>query len=150
MGVSTYEKLGQYIDFEFVPHGVAHPNGPMNEPLDTDTQIRVISCIEESGDVSSEQTVRDCLLSSGVSTKITDDIITCSNDEEGIQLHHEMGVKTDALNPSHGYVPWITFNGDHTVNFFCPDDLFACLCMYYLDDVPECQTKKKEVSYANW
>ena len=31
----------------------------MNEPLDTDTQIRVISCIEESGDVSNEQTVRD-------------------------------------------------------------------------------------------
>ena len=31
----------------------------MNEPLDTDTQIRVISCIENSGDVSSEQTVRD-------------------------------------------------------------------------------------------
>jgi len=178
--VSTYEKLGQYIDFEFVPYGnahqqpdgdswkfecqhgpsecvgniqqsciVAHPNGPMNEPLDTDTQIRVISCIEESGDVSNEQTVRDCLLSSGVSTKITDDIIACSNDEEGIQLHHEMGVKTDALNPPHSYVPWVTFNGEHDVNFFCPDELFTCLCYYYLQDVPECAQKKTELSYAD-
>ena len=59
-----------------------------------------------------------CLLSSGVSTKITDDIIACSNDEEGIQLHHEMGVKTDALNPAHSYVPWVTFNGVSSIHDF--------------------------------
>ena len=52
-----------------------------------------------------------CLLQSGISVKITDDILDCSNGDEGIQLHHEMGVKTDALQPAHGYVPWITFNG---------------------------------------
>ena len=57
------------------------------------------------------------MLSSGVSTKITDDIIACSNNEEGIQLHHEMGVKTDALNPSHSYVPWVTFNGVSSVHY---------------------------------
>ena len=34
----------------------------------------------------------------------------CSNNEEGIQLHHEMGVRTDNLKPRHTYVPWVTFN----------------------------------------
>ena len=65
------------------------------------------------------------MLSSGVSTKITDDIIACSNDEEGIQLHHEMGVKTDALNPPHSYVPWVTFNGVSSVHNFLEFNHFS-------------------------
>ena len=65
------------------------------------------------------------MLSSGVSTKITDDIIACSNDEEGIQLHHEMGVKTDALNPPHSYVPWVTFNGVSSVHIFLEFNHFS-------------------------
>ena len=81
------------------------------------------------------------MLSSGVSTKITDDIIACSNDEEGIQLHHEMGVKTDALNPPHSYVPWVTFNGVSSVldfmeilsfiNSLCNFNFWMCLFLSF-------------------
>ena len=33
--------------------------------------------------------------------------------KEGNDLMHELAVKTEALIPSHDYVPWIVLNGDH-------------------------------------
>ena len=36
-----------------------------------------------------------------VTEETIDSIMACSNNEEGIQLHHENGVKTDNLMPSH-------------------------------------------------
>ena len=39
---------------------VGHPvDHDTHETMDQETQIRVINCIENSGDVTSEQTVRD-------------------------------------------------------------------------------------------
>ena len=36
--------------------------------------------------------------------------MTCSNGDEGIELHHQNGVETENLVPEHEYVPWVTFN----------------------------------------
>ena len=38
-------------------------------------------------------------------------IMSCANSAKGNSLEHEMAVKTDALEPSHRYVPWVTING---------------------------------------
>jgi len=35
----------------------------------------------------------------------------CVGSPAGNALEHQMAVKTDALNPPHQYVPWITLNG---------------------------------------
>lgn len=51
-----------------------------------------------------------CLQASAVPASTIQDIQTCWEGEEGIQLHHENGVKTEQLVPKHTYVPWVTFN----------------------------------------
>merc|ERR1711963_187149 len=60
--------------------------------------------------------VKQCIADSGVSDSMIQDIQTCWEGEEGIQLHHENGDKTDALIPPHKYVPWVTFNDEHSID----------------------------------
>ena len=51
-----------------------------------------------------------CLTDSFVPVETIENIVTCWEGDEGIQLHHENGVKTEQLVPPHEYVPWVTFN----------------------------------------
>jgi len=162
----TYQKLGKYMDIDFVPYGNADQqqsgdswtfecqHGPdechgnlqqscmFNYVKDQDTYVDIIYCIENSGDITDDNKVKQCIADSGVSDSMIQDIQTCWEGEEGIQLHHENGDKTDALIPPHKYVPWVTFNDEHSIDnesMYCQDDLCRCLCDNYLTDVPECQ-----------
>lgn len=40
-------------------------------------------------------------------------IESCSTGDLGNSLEHEMALKTQALNPPHSYVPWVTLEGVH-------------------------------------
>jgi len=162
----TYQKLGKYMDVEFVPYGNAHQqqegnswsfecqHGPdechgnlqqscmFNYVKDQDTYIDIIYCIENSDNIVNDAQVKKCLQDSAVPASTIQDIQTCWEGEEGIQLHHENGVKTEQLVPPHKYVPWVTFNDEHSIDnesMYCQDDLCSCLCDDYLTDVPECQ-----------
>ena len=56
-------------------------------------------------------------MESEVSADTIDDIVTCWEGDEGIELHHKNGIKTDNLIPKHSYVPWVTFNDVSTIQF---------------------------------
>eukprot|EP00827_Trimyema_finlayi_P000581 TRINITY_DN111_c0_g1_i1.p1 TRINITY_DN111_c0_g1~~TRINITY_DN111_c0_g1_i1.p1 ORF type:complete len:241 (+),score=97.34 TRINITY_DN111_c0_g1_i1:3-725(+) len=40
----------------------------------------------------------------------------CMKSDKGNELEHQVADKTDALQPPHNYVPWITVNGNHYVD----------------------------------
>merc|ERR1712110_764938 len=170
--IPSFQKLQQYMTVEFIPYGNAHQredgdswsftcqHGPTEctgniqqscllkyvpQPNDF---IYAIHCIEESGDVTWESNIRKCLQDFSQATAETIDmILECSTSEEGVQLHHEMGVVTENLRPEHEYVPWVTFNHEHSENSDtedCQFDLFNCLCSDYLKGVPECDNYSKK------
>ncbi|KAM9322466.1 gamma-interferon-inducible lysosomal thiol reductase [Pholidichthys leucotaenia] len=43
-----------------------------------------------------------------------DSFMSCVNGTQGNQLMHQNALKTNALDPPHTFVPWITINGEHT------------------------------------
>lgn len=177
--IPTYEKLQKYMTVEFIPYGNAHqfPDGDswrftcqhgqsectgniqqsclLKYVPNQDEFIYAIHCIEESGSVTSEANIRKCLKShSDASDETIDSIMQCSSGDEGIQLHHEYGVQTESLVPEQTYVPWVTFNHEHSeddTSEDCQFDLFNCLCRDYLSGVPECMKhKQRNVSSKNW
>lgn len=44
------------------------------------------------------------------------DLVSCANGALGTSLIHQNGKITNALNPPHQYVPWVTINGKHSNN----------------------------------
>jgi interferon gamma-inducible protein 30 len=46
---------------------------------------------------------------------------------------HEMGVKTESLDPPHNYVPWVVLDGVHntTIQNMAMADLTALVCQTY-------------------
>lgn len=57
----------------------------------------------------------------------------CMSSRQGNELEHAMAVKTDALNPPHKYVPWVTLNGEHTedIEKKAETDLIGLICETY-------------------
>ncbi|CAB3989274.1 Hypothetical predicted protein [Paramuricea clavata] len=61
-------------------------------------------------------------------------IQSCVEGPLGNKLEHEMALKTDALQPPHQYVPWVTLNGVHTqqIQNEAQNDLVKLICDTYL------------------
>ena len=57
----------------------------------------------------------------------------CTQSRTGNQLQHLYAVQTDALQPPHQYVPWVTVNGQHTEDMEdeAEKDLVGLICKTY-------------------
>lgn len=68
----------------------------------------------------------------------------CSAGSQGNALMHKAAVKTDALNPSHEYVPWIVVDGRHTeaLQNAAQKDFLGVVCDFYKGTKPkECEKR---------
>ena len=68
--------------------------------------------------------------------KNVDELLTCYKGPLGNSLEHDIAVKTEALQPSHEYVPWIVSNGEHTdtIQEEASADLLQYVCDNYKGD----------------
>ncbi|GFN89449.1 gamma-interferon-inducible lysosomal thiol reductase [Plakobranchus ocellatus] len=62
-----------------------------------------------------------------------ENIMNCSKSDYGNELEHKMALKTNALQPPHRYVPWVTINGIHTeaIEKEAESDLVKLICDTY-------------------
>ncbi|TRY58949.1 hypothetical protein DNTS_033922 [Danionella cerebrum] len=65
-------------------------------------------------------------------------IMECVKGDQGNILMHENALKTNALNPPHQYVPWITINGEHTEDLESKalNSLLNLVCSLYKGEKP--------------
>ncbi|XP_028407156.1 gamma-interferon-inducible lysosomal thiol reductase-like [Dendronephthya gigantea] len=65
-------------------------------------------------------------------------IESCANGDLGNRLEHEMALKTEALKPTHTYVPWVTLEGVHTkeIQNEAESNLIELICKTYKGPVP--------------
>ncbi|PAA55954.1 hypothetical protein BOX15_Mlig011395g1 [Macrostomum lignano] len=100
-----------------------------------------LHCIEgqlANGSRDIMQVAKDC--AENAQPRINfDDISRCSLSDQGNQWQHEMALRTEALNPPHKYVPWVTVNGVHTVNiqYEVENDLLNLVCKTYSGPKPK-------------
>jgi len=101
-----------------------------------------IHCVEMSG--PSIPNAKACAQSLQVDWE---KIESCANSTLGNNLEHEMAEKTNALEPPHGFVPWITMNGEHTwqIQDQATEDLIQLICDTYTGIKPHaCRVHKKQ------
>ncbi|KAG9350763.1 hypothetical protein JZ751_024652, partial [Albula glossodonta] len=90
----------------------------------------IIFCMESSADVLA--TAQLCLQVYAPKVK-WETIMTCVKGDQGNKLMHEQAQLTEALNPPHEYVPWVTINGEHTEDLQdkAMSSLFTLVCSLY-------------------
>ena len=130
----TYKSIGQIMNLTIVPYGNAHETkvgdkwkfscqhgqeecyGNLIESCaihfypNTSIHFPFIHCIEMQN-TNPRESAPEC------AKKFDMDygqIKSCADGALGNSLEHEMALKTDALQPPHEYVPWVTLNGVHT------------------------------------
>jgi len=99
-----------------------------------------IHCVETSPSPTIDSG-KNCAIQLGLEW---DPIFSCYNGSVGNFLEHQMAEKTDALKPSHWYVPWVTVNGVHTekIQDKVSDDMLGYVCSVYQGPKPDaCSTQ---------
>ena len=105
-----------------------------------------IYCIEKS-QAGFKESAPECAKKSGFDYS---KIQACVEGPLGNELEHEMGLKTEGLQPPRKYVPWVTLNGIHTekIENKATKDLKGLICETY-QGTPKpkaCQDNMKENS----
>ena len=80
------------------PHKVSDPK----------EYVPLIHCIMASSNPPTAAS--KCVTDLGIKTTSGAKIEGCAASEHGGNLLHDVGVKTDLLDPALNYVPWLTFN----------------------------------------
>jgi len=152
------ENMSKYFKIDFVPYGNAETivsktgaisfecqHGPPEcaanfihacalKHLSYRDSIKFICCMESrhsgpgSGPACAEELEVDY-----------NQIETCAEGPEGVQLHYAYGQRTDKLQPSHEYVPWILFNGEYNKEDMdhAQEDLLTVICKYLDEPKPD-------------
>ncbi|XP_062306311.1 gamma-interferon-inducible lysosomal thiol reductase [Osmerus eperlanus] len=156
-------KLVPYVNTEGIPtgsapftcqHGEAECDSNMIQScilhLAGHSAFPVIYCMESSADVL--RAAQPCLQLHDPSMA-WNDITSCVKGELGHKLMYENALTTRALNPAHTHVPWVTFNGEYTVELQdkAMSSLFNLVCNLYKGGKPPACTgalKKLDRSYC--
>lgn len=96
----------------------------------TDDHLPFIHCMESNNQDSVQVAAEKC--GQQLNVDLTD-ILSCAQSRLGNSLQHEMALLTEALNPPHKYVPWVTLNGVHTeqIEQQAESDLVGLICDTY-------------------
>ncbi|XP_068197076.1 gamma-interferon-inducible lysosomal thiol reductase-like [Antennarius striatus] len=93
----------------------------------TDKAFPIISCMESSSHVI--KAAKSC--ADLFATELEwGSIMKCVHGDLGNQLMHQNALKTNALMPTHKFVPWVTINGGHTdeLQNKAESSLFTLVC----------------------
>lgn len=98
---------------------------------DINVYFDFIYCMEGKTSMP-EVAAKECAFGMGIESDLPA-IMTCANGAQGNMLEHQMALMTDALNPPHQYVPWVTINGVHTEKMerMAEEDLLSLVCETY-------------------
>ncbi|CAG01966.1 unnamed protein product [Tetraodon nigroviridis] len=102
----------------------------------TNDAFPIIFCMESSSDVIKSGQACAKLYAPALDWGA---VMKCVNGDLGNQLMHQNALKTDALQPPHQYVPWVTINGVHTEELQnkAMTSLFSLICSTYKGTKPE-------------
>ncbi|RMC00887.1 hypothetical protein DUI87_22573 [Hirundo rustica rustica] len=125
----------EMLSITLVPYGNAQAC-LMHEAKNFSTYFPVIFCLESGSSVT--ENLEACLkiyapeLDSGR-------IAACVQGDTGVALMHHNAQVTEALEPPHQYVPWITVNGKHTdeLQALAEASLLGLVCHLYQGEKPE-------------
>ncbi|GAB6022340.1 hypothetical protein CHUAL_006461 [Chamberlinius hualienensis] len=124
----VYEKIGSIMDVDLVPYGKASyqsnghswsfqcQHGP-NECFGN----KIHACVINSNPIDAAIKFVQCSMSKNDPVSGSEDcakdmsldwnaISHCANGDEGSELLHKYGVRTETLKPKLTYVPWVIFN----------------------------------------
>ena len=110
----------------------------------TADHLPFIHCMESDD----QDDIRNASIKCAQQFKIDLEPITkCMNSRFGNNLQHLNAQLTEALNPAHQYVPWVTLNGAHNddIQNKAQDDLVGLICDTYTGDnkPAACDSAKK-------
>jgi interferon gamma-inducible protein 30 len=117
-------------------HGTAECLGNMYEACslalypDVHKHFPFFDCLEGSTAGISDAVAKQCATSAGLSASALYD---CTQTQQGVDLINKMRDETNALNPPHTYVPWITVNGKVLQD---PSTLQQAVCDAYTGTKP--------------
>uniref|UniRef100_A0A8D2PB10 Gamma-interferon-inducible lysosomal thiol reductase n=1 Tax=Zosterops lateralis melanops TaxID=1220523 RepID=A0A8D2PB10_ZOSLA len=129
----------EMLSITLVPYGDgprSHGACLMNEAKNFRTYFPVIFCLESGTSVT--KNLEACLQIYAPEVD-SGRIAACVQGDTGVALMHHNAQVTQALDPPHQYVPWITVNGKHTDELQAQAEasLLGLVCHLYQGEKPE-------------